>query len=386
MLNLKHNVMCKKNNFGWIVHILIAIFFMVDATSTMAASFSDEKEVLPDTLNTVQYRGKVLDSETNDPLVFATFSIEGTNIATVSNSEGHFILKVPKEMSVSTKIFVSYLGYNSKTLALADLKPDRNKILLDVLTISLSEINVAPKDARQIIREVVSRKEENYIQEPLRMTAFYRETIKRRRNYVSLAEAVIDVHKQPYLNYRPDGLKLYKARKDADYGKMDTVTFKLQGGPYSSLMLDFIKEPSTVLSTKELEYYDFKLENITKVNGNIVYVISFKQKPYIEDPLFYGRLYIDASSYAVTSINFSINLENRDRASSIFIKRKPAGANVYPTEASYLVNYRKHDGKWLYSYSRGETTFVINWNKKLFNTSYTSKSYLTPLIPLQLRW
>ena len=91
-------------------------------------------------------------------------------------------------------------------------------------------------------------------------------------------------------------MKLYKARKDADYSKMDTVTFKLQGGPYSSLMLDIMKEPFSIINVQDMEYYDFNLETITKVNDKIIYVINFVQKSYIEEPLFYGKLYIDAES------------------------------------------------------------------------------------------
>lgn len=210
------------------------------------------------------------------------------------------------------------------------------------------------------------------MQEPIRMTTFYRETIKRRRSYVSLAEAVIDVHKQAYSNYRQDGLRLYKARKDADYSKMDTITFKLQGGPYSTLLLDIMKEPYSIITTEDLDYYDFKLDNITQVDNQIIYIIDFKQKEYINEPLFYGKLYVDAASMAITSANYSVNIEDKSKASAMFIKRKPSGATVYPTEASYLVKYRKQDGKYMYGYSRGQITFKINWKKKLFNTYYTS--------------
>ena len=56
----------------------------------------------------------------------------------------------------------------------------------------------------------------------------------------------------------------------------------------------------------------------------------------------------------------------------MFIKRKPAGARVYPTEASYLVNYREQNGRWYFGYSRGQITFKIKWKRKLFNSTYAS--------------
>ena len=56
----------------------------------------------------------------------------------------------------------------------------------------------------------------------------------------------------------------------------------------------------------------------------------------------------------------------------MFIKKKPVSARVYPTTASYRVDYREKDGRWYYSYSRGQITFKIEWNRRLFNTIYES--------------
>ena len=69
--------------------ILIAIIFMVGIVPvSLFANPVFEEDIIPDTLNTVQYRGKIVDGESGAPLVFATLTLEGTNIATVSNSEG----------------------------------------------------------------------------------------------------------------------------------------------------------------------------------------------------------------------------------------------------------------------------------------------------------
>ncbi len=353
----------------WFVTFVFAFSWI---NTSMATGVGIDTKELTDTLNTLQYKGKIVDSESHDPLIFATISIEGTNISTVSNSEGDFVLKVPKDMEESTKINVSFLGYRQKTYLISDLEPEKNKLELEPLTFTLSEVNVIPRDIAKLIREVVHNKKENYMQDELKMTAFYRETIQRRRSYVSLAEAVVDVHMQPYASLRNDEMRLYKARKDADYSKMDTVTFKLQGGPYSTLMLDIMKGPYSIFNVRDIEYYDFSLDNVTKVDDRFVYIVAFKQKANVSEPLYYGKLYIDVESKAVTSASYSINLEDKKAATDIFIKRKPAGADVYPTEASYLVHYRQQDGKWMYSYSRGQITFKIKWNKKLFNTIYTS--------------
>ena len=64
------------------------------------------------------------------------------------------------------------------------------------------------------------------------MTGFYRETIRKNRSYISIGEAVVEIFKAPYQNdLRYDAVRIYKGRKSNDVEKMDTVLFKLQGGP-----------------------------------------------------------------------------------------------------------------------------------------------------------
>ena len=47
---------------------------------------------------------------------------------------------------------------------------------------------------------------------------------------------------------------------------------------------------------------------------------------------------------------------------------------VLPEMASYRVKYREQDGKWYFSYGRAEVKFKVDWEKKLFNTNYTTMS------------
>jgi hypothetical protein len=55
-----------------------------------------------------------------------------------------------------------------------------------------------------------------------------------------------------------------------------------------------------------------------------------------------------------------------------FTRKKPVGVDVYPTEVRYQVNYRQENGKWIFAYSRGDLTFKLNWDKKIFNTIYST--------------
>jgi len=349
----------------------ISIILLIIGTGSRRLIASSQQSNQQDTLTYVQYKGSVVDSKNRKALIFATLSLGGTNIATISNSEGEFSLKVPKNM-VNGKLTVSYLGYKSKVVSLKELKPEKNLISLDLFIITLREISVVPKDAESLMLEVMEKREENYSEDQNLMTAFYRETIRKRKAYVSLSESVVEIQKQPYISVMEDLIQLFKGRKNTDYTKLDTITFKLQGGPYSALYLDVMKYPGIIFTDNMIANYQFTIENNTKIDDRLVYVIAFKQRPKITEPLYYGKLFIDTESLAIISATFSLNVSNRISATNMFLKKRPAGARVYPTQASYQINYREKDGKWLFGYSRGEIIFKVDWDKKLFNTIYES--------------
>lgn len=350
--------------------IAVIILFISLSGNILAGNAYSKKNSQNDTISYIQVKGLVVDSQTGEALTFASINVAGTNIATVCNSEGEFILKVPKNLG-SQNVLVSYIGYKTKELTLADLK-EKSKIKLELITVSLAEVNVFPQDPNYLIRAVMNKRDQNYQNDAALMTAFYRETIKKGWTYVSLSEAVVEVLKQPYDGARPDLIHLYKGRKSTDYNKLDTLTFKLMGGPYSTLMLDIMKNPYLIFTDDILGYYNFSLSTITRINDKLIYVLDFKQKESVDEPLFFGKLYIDSESLAITSATYSLNMSNKSEVAQMFIQKKPAGADVYPTEATYMVNYHEKDGKWYYAYSRGQINFKVDWNKKLFNTNYNT--------------
>jgi hypothetical protein len=324
-----------------------------------------------DSLNYVQYKGYVIDSESRKPLGFATLTLEGTNLSTVANSDGEFSFKVPV-LKTDGNVVVSYLGHKDKIIKLSSLKADRNHIELELLTVTLSTISVHPKDPDMLMRAILNQRAENYSDDQNKMTVFYRETIKKNKTYVSLSEAVLELYKQPCLSGRSDQLELSKGRKNTDYTKLDTITFKLQGGPYTSVMLDIMKNPEMVFTEDMMNNYEFTIENISKIGDRLMYIIDFKQNPFVKEPLYFGKLYVDTETLAILSATFSLNVEDKYASSDLFIRKKPIGAKVYPTEATYQVNYREKDGKWYFGYSRAEIVFKIEWKKRLFNTHYAS--------------
>jgi len=358
-------------NLSLIALLLLSAF----TANTLYAGTAREKKK-NDQQSVLTFRGKVVDAETGTPLVFASVAVKETNVATVTNIDGEFVIKI-SEPETAKNLEVTYLGFKNAVVALTDLRQDgyKNVISMTPAPIPIKEIIVKPLDPEAIVRNAISRIGKNYVDEPNLMTAFYRETIRKNRTYVSIGEAVVEIFKAPYANdLRYDGARIYKGRKGSDVQKMDTVLFKLQGGPVSVMQLDIVKNTESILTMDAMKYYDYSLATVVEIGNKPHYVISFKQKPSVDMPLFMGNLYIESDTYAITEAEFGFNLEDKEAVSSIFIKKKPLGMEVTPEIATYRVKYREQDGKWYFAYSRAEVKFKVNWKRKLFNTFYTTMS------------
>ena len=320
-------------------------------------------------------QGVVL-NETGEPLQFVYVMAKGYNLATVTNQNGEFTLKIENEMA-SGEIEFSHIGYKNKTVPVSDFRERgrRNIIEMEMAAIMIQELVVIPTDAEAVVELAISKIKDNYETVPNLMTAFYRETIKRNRTYTSIAEAVLEIFKAPYNNsFRYDGTRIYKGRKGNDVQKSDTLLFKLQGGPITLLDLDMVKNSYGLFDFETIDEYDYSINGIVEIDDRTHFSIGFVQKKDVEEPLFYGTIYIDRQTFALTEAEFAMNLSDRDAATKIFIKKQPLGVQVYPEMTNYRVKFHEQDGKWYLSYARAEVTFKVNWKKKLFNTTYSTMS------------
>ena len=319
------------------------------------------------------FKGTILDSKSKNELTFASITVSGSNISTISNSEGDFLIKIPIDRQ-DASLIISFLGYKDKVISIKDLKQEKNLLYLEPIIILLKEVVVNVIDATKLFSNVLNNRSKNYGDSSIKMVGFYRESIKKRRTYVSVLESIVDIEKIPFSSGVQDQVDILKGRKNVDYTKLDTINFKLEGGLFTALFIDLIKDPSNIFSENVFDLYNFRFEDITQINDKQVLIISFKQKSSLKDPdpLYSGKLFIDAKSLAIISATFQLNVENRIKAGLIFTRKKPKGLDIYPTEVNYQIDYRQQNNKWIFSYSRGDITFKLNWDKWIFNTSYTT--------------
>ena len=314
--------------------------------------------------------GVAKDRITRKPLEYVNISVFGYNIGTVSNADGEFTLKIPKTTNAAF-VECSYIGYYSFRIPVKGENISGVEVLLTPYVASLNEVIIRGWDARYLMQEAVQKIPKNYCASTSQLTGFYRETVQKRRNYINIAEAVIDMYKTAYSeNTGLDRVQVLKGRKLLSQKASDTLAVKLLGGPNLSIFVDIVKNPDVLLDMETLSYFSYKMEDMTQINGRDQYVVSFQPqiiKPY---PLFVGTFYIDKESLAFTRAEFRLDMSDRNKASEMILKKKPLGLRFNPEEVSYIVTYQERGGVNYLSYIRNEIRFKCDWRRRFFSTNY----------------
>jgi hypothetical protein len=324
-----------------------------------------------DSVTIAEFSGKVTDKKKNDPLPYANIFLKNRPIGTISNIDGNFILKVPAELVNDTVCF-SYIGYKPLSVKISNLLYENNQIALEEVAIRLKEVTVRYIKPDELIKKAIEKIPENYSRIPLLAMGFYREILKENNDYVTLSEAVLKIYKAPYNSMLNDQVSIYKGRKSPFVKQMDTVFFKLQGGIHTNLLLDIAKNHTNFISGENFDFYTYKLEDITSIQGHYAYSISFDQKDYINYPLFKGKIYIDTESLAIIRAEFMLSPKGINYATETMVRKSPRRVKVRPVEANYLVTYTERNNIWYLSNMREQVKFKVKKKYTLYSKTFES--------------
>lgn len=315
--------------------------------------------------------GIVKDRKNRKKLEYVNISVPGTNIGTVTNTEGEFSVKLPRTYETTT-VELSHIGYLSTQIPVNGRDLSGLTVYLTPNSNVLDEIIILSRDPRFLVEEALNKVPENYSAKHSMLTGFYRETTQKRRRYITVSEAIIDVYKTPYTEQAErDRVQIYKGRKLLSQRSGDTLAVKLLGGPNLSVYLDIVKNPDLLLDKDNLAWYAFRMEEPVMIDNRPQYVVSFQPQVILPYALFYGKLYIDKEQLAFTRAEFKLSMDDVNKATRVILKKKPFGLRFKPTEVSFLVNYKQHDHKTHLSYIRNEVRFKCDWKRRLFSTNYT---------------
>lgn len=340
--------------------LLLCVFF-VSVFCDASASTKEEYFIV---------NGIVKDQKTKKKLEYVTVSLAGSNISTVTNSDGEFTLKVklavePKELEIS------HVGYlNTKTVI--DSKIESKTYYLRPSDHFLKEVVIRPEYARELVQKAIERIAFNYSKTPNMYTGFYRETVQKGKRYIQLSEAVVDIYKEPYSeSIDRDRVRISKGRKLISSKSQDTLAVKLMGGPYISVLLDVVKNKDVLLDKEILANYQYTLEDPINLDNRPQYVVAFHPVGDVNYALYNGKYFIDKETLTFTRIEFSLDMRDREKAASYILIKKPFGLHFKPYEANILITYKQQNGVSYLNYVRTESIFKCDWKSRLFSNKYS---------------
>lgn len=319
--------------------------------------------------------GIVKDKKSNKALVNVNIAIEGTNIGTVTNDDGVFTLKWPES---GKGIVASHVSYQNTFIPVQQFKEQDGQIIIwmNPSALTLDEVNIYGGNPRELVEKAIRKIGQNYATENQLYSSFYRETIQKRRRYIEISEAFMDVYKTGYESRMVygDKVRLQKGRRLASQKQSDTLAIRISGGPSLALYLDVVKNGDELLSMDLLPCYHFSMEAPTAIDNRMQYVVRFRPMIELEYALYEGLLYIDQESLSFTRAEFGLDMSDKEKAVKSILQRKPAGLRFRPIQVSFTVSYKQQNGKTYLNYLCNEIRFKCDWKKCLFSSTFTAKS------------
>lgn len=323
----------------------------------------------------VEITGKVKNIKNKKPLGNAEISIPGSNIGTVTNSDGYFSLKFPKEI-ISQVLKVDLIGYEGVKLPIPQDTLHQKDLTIFLIPSGkvLDEVMVYGGDPKDIVAKALKKIPDNYSMHNNVFQGFYRETVQKGNRYISISEAMVDLLKKPYSNRNTQGEKvsIYKGRRLMSPKVTDTLAIKLMDGPLLPINFDAVKNGNHLFTNEEIDNFNFTMLPVTIIDNRPHYSIGFKPRVELSYPLHQGVFYIDTQSLTISRVEFALDMKNKSKVTQAILQKKPRGLRFKPIEVSGVVTYRTHEGKSYINYVTTILKFNCDWKRRLFASAYTT--------------
>jgi len=295
---------------------------------------------------------QVRDSETGEPLSFASVGIKGKSIGTITNAQGDFDFHFPVDYK-NEILTVSMLGYkNFEAPVWSVVNGQMPVITLHKASFLLNEVVVTANDSLSggdLMRIAISRIDQNYPMKAFRLDGFYRDIKKVGGTYISLLEAAVNIYDDNYSEPRNKGrlrerVKLLEVRKSLGYDNKFNAYFD-QRNLLEDLLLHNNIRYHQFDETEEF-FSGLERQKDSYYNGHDVYVITHSNE-------FSLKVYIDKTDYAIIHLEFETSNEG-DRLD----KKK----NLVSRYLGYkkIIDFKRYDDRWYLNYIT--VTSRENWH------------------------
>ncbi len=256
--------------------------------------------------------GTVSDSSTGEPLSASNIRILGTSRGTITNAEGKYTLTLDPG---AYAIAFSYLGYQPDTLRLLLVHDTLADIRLRPSPIQIPEVVILAEDpAVEIIRKAIANKRSWMSRlKTYTFDAFTRQVLSRDTSIASITES----YTSGYMKGGDTLREVVRQKRQTENIPIDEnfaavqriVNFNEDAISLFSLNMDGNSSSYSFVgptAPDALDYYNYRLEKISRVSDTEVYQIRMTPKTRLR-PLFDGTIMIAEGTYAVMGVDVKPN-------------------------------------------------------------------------------
>jgi len=257
--------------------------------------------------------GRVFDEKSQEPLGFASVSIVGKPVGTVTNAAGEFDFYIPEGYK-NDSLVISHVGYKSFRARIDRLAKGSLSVGLKAISVLLREIVIREKDltGKEIVAKAVKNLTLNYSTKPFCLQGFFRQIEAENGKYVLLTEAAVDLYDKNF-DGRPkrdlqESVDVKEMRRSLRYGsqsKRDNIGIPLT---------DLIENNDVRYNRGMLDSANtFSLDTITVYDDQLVYGVSMSRGTDS------GMLYIDMETFGFLKI--TMERKSRDKSKNYYDER-----------------------------------------------------------------
>lgn len=329
-------------------------------------------------------QGRLLDSISKSPVVFASIVLNGSSKGVISNEDGSFRIPVQFKNEYDELIILS-MGYESLVVSMENLLEDTiNTVYLVPKTIELQEATVIGYrnnlTAKRIVRKAIRAIPDNFSTNPFSIVGYYRDYQKDNSTYVNLNEAIVEIQDKGFgkRDLKTTDFSIYQLVKNQDFPR-DSI---------SSRSYDYV-EGSKVLEKGTLPAYNGNELIILRVHDAIrnydygSYSFIYKMKKDLirnHDFTLGDDVYLDGEW--LYAIDFKTKSNGVRTKGQLMVSKKDFAIyglqyEAYQLDQSKLIfeihsEYRPYQGKMYLSYLSFSNSFTV----KLPPAFVVNKTYM----------
>lgn len=360
---------------------------------------------------------QVLDSQTNQPVVFATVSVKNKSVGVIADDNGNFRLPYKYKLN-GDSIIISCIGYKTTEInvsSLLDNELNSFKLVpkieaLDAITIVAQKNRPAADrlQAREIIRRAISKMRINYPTQPHSYIGYYRDYQLLNKKFFNLNEGIMEEFDAGFqtnkIFYKDNQAAMYSFQQNDQFPKDPMLTqaydnFNLKFMEAATLS-DFGGNELSILNIhnaiRHYEKQSFSFVDVFKEDFIVNHTFLVTDKMYLDDKPIYkitffaneditgvknsakGIIYVAYDTFAIHKLEYNgYQLDDPDPFYSVTVEYKPKDGKMYLNYISFFNEFKVKSANSFkiksIEYDSTDNAFIVGFNNPVDEKTISKK-------------